>query len=186
MVKNMRIIAGKYKGLKLNEFEYSNIRPTIDRVRESIFNKLQFNISGAKVLDLFGGTGAVSLEFVSRYASEVVTVDNNSNSVKLIKENFAKAKLKPNLMEMDYMTALKKLSKNGCKFDIIFLDPPYASDFGENAINYIFDNDLLDSDGVVVFEHSLEKNIENTDKLKVVDERKYGTVKVSFIGCNNG
>lgn len=182
----MRIIAGKYKGLKLNEFEYSNIRPTIDRVRESIFNKLQFNINGANVLDLFGGTGAVSLEFVSRYASNVVTVDNNPNSVKLIRENFAKAKLKPNLMEMDYMTALKKLSKDGRKFDIIFLDPPYATDFGESAINYIFENGLLNPDGIVVFEHSLEKNIENTDKLKIVDERKYGTVQVSFIGCNNG
>ena len=93
----MRIVAGTLKGLKLNEFEADNIRPTIDRVREAVFNKIQFQVKGANVLDLFCGTGAVSLEFLSRGAS-VTSVDNNKNSIKLIKQNFAKAKLTPNLI----------------------------------------------------------------------------------------
>jgi len=133
----MRIIAGKFKGLKLNEFELNNIRPTIDRVRESIFNKIQFRVSGADVLDLFGGTGAVSLEFVSRNAGNVITVDNNAGSVKLIRQNFEKAKIKPNLLEMDYEKALKKVSDMGLKFDIIFLDPPFDTDFAEKAIKFV-------------------------------------------------
>ena len=147
----MRIIAGKLKGLKLNDFEFDNIRPTIDRVRESIFNKIQFNIPNSVVLDLFGGTGAVSLEFVSRNAGHVTTVDNNANSIKIIKQNFAKAKLKPNLIEDDYMKVLKKFYAEDKKFDIIFLDPPYTTDFGQKVLDYISDNDLLNIDGIVVY-----------------------------------
>ena len=180
----MRIIAGKLKGLKLNEFEYDNIRPTIDRVREAIFNKIQFRIPNSLVLDLFGGTGAVSLEFVSRYANTVITVDNNANSVKLIKQNFSKAKVDLNLLEMDYMSALKKLSDK--KFDIVFLDPPFDTDYGENAINYIMDNELLDKEGIIIYEHLAEKQVNIHSKLMLIDERKYGTIKVSFLEKING
>lgn len=181
----MRIVAGKYRGLKLNEFEYDNIRPTIDRVREAIFNKIQFRVLNANVLDLFGGTGAVSLEFVSRGAN-VITVDNNTNSVKLIKQNFSKAKISPKLLEMDYMKALKKLKSDNSVFDIIFLDPPFASDFADNALEYISENKMLTSDGIIVYEHVLDKEVKIPELLEVVDEKKYGTVKVTYIGCKNG
>ena len=176
----MRIIAGKYKGLKLNEFEFDNIRPTIDRVRESIFNKIQFNIVGSAVLDLFGGTGAVSLEFVSRGAEKVFTVDNNKNSIKLIKQNFAKAKADLNLFEMSYEDALKKF-KGKYKFDIIFLDPPFNTDLGIKALNLIVEYGLLNEDGVVVYEHFQDEKYDFPDGLQVIDERKYGTVKVSYL-----
>ena len=182
----MRIIAGKFKGLKLNEFELDNIRPTIDRVRESIFNKIQFYISGATVLDLFGGTGAVSLEFVSRNAERVITIDNNSNSIKLIKQNFQKAKINPNLHEMDYMKALKKFVSDGVKFDIIFLDPPFATDYAEKAIKFISENNLLNDDGIIVYEHMEGKEFLCPNNLIVEDERKYGTIKVSYLVKNNG
>ena len=181
----MRIVAGKYRGLKLNEFEYDNIRPTIDRVREAIFNKIQFRVLNANVLDLFGGTGAVSLEFVSR-GSNVITVDNNPNSVKLIKQNFSKAKIAPKLLEMDYMKALKKLKSDNLVFDIIFLDPPFASDFADNALEFISKNEMLTSDGIIVYEHVLDKEVKIPELLEVVDEKKYGTVKVTYIGCKNG
>ncbi|MBR4745745.1 MAG: RsmD family RNA methyltransferase, partial [Clostridia bacterium] len=94
----MRIIAGKHKGLILKDFEYLGIRPTLDRVRESIFNIIQFDINGAEVLDLFGGTGAVSLEFLSRGAS-VTTGDISDDALNLIKQNFKKAKETPNLIK---------------------------------------------------------------------------------------
>ena len=182
----MRIVAGKYKGLKLNEFELDNIRPTIDRVRESIFNKIQFKVSGAVVLDLFGGTGAVSLEFVSRNAEKVITVDNNAGSIRLIKQNFDKAKIKPNLLEMDYERALKKVSDMGLKFDIVFLDPPFETDFAEKALKFISSHDLLKDDGVIVYEHVVGKVFECPSGLEIMDERKYGTVSVSYVEKNNG
>lgn len=181
----MRIIAGKYRGLKLNEFEYDNIRPTIDRVRESIFNKIQFNILNADVLDLFGGTGAVSLEFISRGAN-VVTVDNNSNSIKLIKQNFSKAKINPNLLEMDYMKALKKLKSDNKSFDIIFLDPPFDTDFADKALDFIANENMLNDDGIIVYEHVLDKAVNIPNNLEIVDEKKYGTIKVTYLERKNG
>ena len=181
----MRIIAGKYRGLKLNEFEFDNIRPTIDRVREAIFNKIQFNILNANVLDLFGGTGAVSLEFVSRGAN-VTTVDSNSNSIKLIKQNFAKAYVKPNLLEMDYMKALKKLRAENKTFDIIFLDPPFDADFADKSIRYISDENMLNEDGIIVYEHVIDKELKIPENFEILDEKKYGTIKVTYIGRKNG
>ena len=137
------------------------------------------------MLDLFGGTGAVSLEFVSRGAS-VITVDNNSNSIKLIKQNFSKAKSKPNLLEMDYMKALKKLKTENNIFDIIFLDPPFATDYADNALQYIASENMLNDNGVIVYEHMLNKGIAIPENLEIVDEKKYGTIKVSYIGRKNG
>lgn len=182
----MRIVAGKFKGLKLNEFELDNIRPTIDRVRESIFNKIQFRVSNAVVLDLFGGTGAVSLEFVSRNAEKVFTVDSNQNSVKLIKQNFQKAQILPTLYEMDYMRALKKFAIDNVKFDIIFLDPPFDTDYAEKAIKFISENNLLNEDGIIIYEHVLNKQFHCPNSLEIEDERKYGTIKVSYLVQKNG
>lgn len=174
----MRIIAGKHKGLNLFTFEAENIRPTADRVREGIFNKLQFVIKDAKVLDLFGGTGAMGIEFLSRGAEEVIVCDNNQKSVNLIKQNYAKAKETPNLIVKDYLEALKSLK--GKKFDIIFLDPPFATGFGENAIKKINEYNLLEEDGIIVFEHSIEKEY-ISDKYEIIDNKKYGTIMVTYL-----
>jgi 16S rRNA (guanine966-N2)-methyltransferase len=179
----MRIIAGKHKGLQLNTFEYDNIRPTIDRVRENIFNIIQFKVSGSDVLDLFGGTGAISLEFVSRGANKVITCDNNKDSVSLIKKNFSKAKENPDLYIGDYLTTLEKLKEH--KFDIIFLDPPFDTDFGEKSIEFIIKNNMLNDDGIIIFEHLASKDINISNEFEIKNERKYGTVMVSFIGYKN-
>lgn len=174
----MRIIAGKHKGLNLLTFEADNIRPTSDRVREGIFNKLQFIIKDARVLDLFGGTGAMGIEFLSRGASEVIVCDNNQKSVNLIKQNYSKAKETPNLIVKDYLDALNSLK--GKKFDIIFLDPPYATDFGEKAIEKIYEYGLLEEDGIIVFEHGVEKQYES-DLYEIIDNKKYGTIMVTYL-----
>ena len=117
----MRIVAGKLKGLKLTTFDEDNIRPTLDKVREAIFSKIQFEIKGSKFLDLFGGTGAVSLEAISRGAELVCTVDVDNRSVKVIKENFAKAGKENNitLLEGDAVEILKELEGT---YDFIFMD----------------------------------------------------------------
>lgn len=179
----MRIIAGTLKGLKLNEFDADNIRPTIDRVREAIFSKIQFRIKDAQILDLFCGTGAVSLEFLSR-GGNVVSVDNNKNSISLIKQNFSKAKQKPNLLECDYKIALDKLKNQ--QFDIVFLDPPFASDFAENALEIVAKNNMLAQDGIVVWEHPTSKQISYPALFKLIDEKKYGTIAVSYLVVDNG
>ena len=174
----MRIIAGKFKGMVLNTFDAENIRPTADRVRESIFNKIQFLVKDAVVLDLFGGTGAMSLEFVSRGAKTVITCDNNKSSEKLIKSNFAKAKTNPKLLMGNYWDLLDGMNN---KFDIIFLDPPFATDFGEKAIDKIIEKDLIDPNGLIIFEHSIDKNIEYSSKVELVDTKKYGTIVVDYL-----
>lgn len=177
----MRIISGKYKGTKLFEFEYDNIRPTLDRVRESIFNTMQTRINGqTKVLDLFCGTGAFALEFLSRGAGVVVCVDNNPNSISLIRKNFAKCKTTPKLMECDYKKALSRL--RGDTFDIVFLDPPFASNYAQIAINTIVSHKILSKEGVIVWEKHIDTKTQDFDKLKLLDEKKYGTVSVAYYG----
>lgn len=175
----MRIIAGKYRGTNLLSFDADNIRPTVDRVRENIFNKIQFGVVGAKVLDLFGGTGAVSLEFLSRGAEKVITCDNDSRSISLIKKNFQKVGAVPDLKSCDYILALKEC--RGQKFDYIFLDPPFATDYGEKALEKIAEYGLLDESGIVIYEHLEEKQFSLPDGLEIYDERKYGTIVVSFV-----
>ena len=175
----MRIVAGKHRGLNLEEFEADNIRPTTDRVRENIFNKIQFDIPDSSVLDLFAGTGAVSLEFLSRNAKRVVSVDNNNNSIRVITKNFAKAKEKPELIKADYKEAVKQLRGN--KFDFIFLDPPYHLGFGSEALELIAQYELLSEDGVIIYEHLVDTKFDCPDLFEIYDYKKYGTVAVSFI-----
>ena len=178
----MRIIAGKFKGTQLNTFDFDNIRPTTDRVRENIFNKIAFDVLNSNVLDLFGGTGGVSLEFVSRGAN-VITVDNNDNSVKLINKNFAKCRVKPNVMVCDYKKALKILGEQKKVFDFIFLDPPFDSDYGQDAIAQINKFGLLK--GVIIYEHLTGKKFNLPDNFEIFDEKKYGTISVSYIRKRN-
>ena len=179
----MRIIAGKFKGTNLLEFDLDNVRPTIDRVKEGIFNKIQFNIAGSSVLDLFAGTGNISLEFLSRGASHVTVCDNNESSIKLIKQNFKKCKLIPELREGDYKKTLKLLQ--GKKFDFIFLDPPFESDFGQTSLELVLKYDLLSQDGLIIYEHLLNKKYDIPQGFVKTDERKYGTVMVTYIGYDN-
>ena len=175
----MRIIAGSLRGLVLNTFEADNIRPTLDRAREGVFNKIQFLIRDAHVLDLFAGTGAISLEFISRGASKVVTCDNNKKSIDLINQNFKKARQMPNLLCGDYLDVLNKLHKES--FDIVFLDPPFKTDYGIKAILQILKNKQLKEDGIIIFEHSCEEFFEYPEDLVLVDSKKYGYIVVDYL-----
>lgn len=182
----LRIIAGTNKGVVLKTFEAENIRPTIDRVKESVFNKLQFEIKNSVVLDLFAGTGNLGLEALSRGAKMVYACDQNKTSIKIIKENYAKCKQPLNLFEGDFCNALKMYATKKMQFDLIFLDPPYASDCGIKSLEFINKFNLLKSNGTIVFEHT--NNIDltqlNIKNLVVADERTYGTVYVTFLTRN--
>lgn len=178
----MRIVAGKYRGVLLNTFDLDNIRPTSDKVREAIFSKIQFDIQGSNWLDLFGGTGAVGLEALSRGASSVIVADDNMDSCKLIEKNYAKCKIKPDLIKSNFIKTLAYLSSKGSKFDYIFLDPPFATNFGEKSIRLIAEYNLLNEDGMIIYEHAKDnKEVILPQGFEVKDIKNYGTIAVTYI-----
>ncbi len=174
----MKVTAGKYKGRVLNENTFEHIRPTADMVKQSIFNKLFEKVNGAKVLDLFCGTGALGIEAISRGARDAVFVDKDKNSIKLTKSNLQKLGLSPSVYLCDYQEALRKMQ--GEKFDIILLDPPYKAGLYENALKLIEKYDILEDDGVIVCEHERGEKIDYSlyDK---ADEKQYGIKEVTYL-----
>ena len=152
----MRIISGKYKGKKLNGFTIEGTRPTMDRVKESLFAMIQTNLNEAIVLDLFAGSGALGLEAISNGAKKCYLIDNNEEAIKTIKANSTNIKEDLNIIHTDYKKFLKQIDQ---KFDIIFLDPPYQSNQLNKALKIIEERDLLKEKGIVVCEY--EKNTPN-------------------------
>ena len=137
----MRIIAGKFKGKPLKELKHDHIRPTGDKVKQALFTKLQFEIEGARVLDLFCGTGGLGIEAISRGAKEVVFIDKNPKSTSLTKENLRSIKCDAKVYTISYEKAIPKIDG---KFDLILIDPPYKSGVYEDVVKLLFENDLPD------------------------------------------
>jgi len=152
----MRVISGKARGVNLKTPTGMATRPTADRVKEAVFSILQFDLPNASVLDLFGGTGQLGIEALSRGARCAVFVDERDDACKLIKENLKRTKLESQgtVVRSDYAAFLKTTAQ---KFDIILLDPPYAEVFLENSLNLITQIDILQSGGIIVTERPLEK-----------------------------
>jgi len=152
----MRVITGKARGIQLKTPEGLQTRPTADRVKEALFSIIQFEIPGARVLDLFGGTGQLGIEALSRGAKSAVFVDAGEKACTLIRENLKRTKLEGSVVRSDYLDYLKRTKD---RFDIIFLDPPYAEVFLENALNVITEIDILQSNGIIVTERPLGKDL---------------------------
>ena len=154
----MRVISGKARGVNLKTPEGVLTRPTIDRVKEALFSIINFDIPGAEVLDLFGGTGQLGIEALSRGAKSAVFVDQSEQACKLIRENLKRTKLESQgkVIRGDYMDYLSRCREN---YDIILLDPPYAEVFLENALKRITEIDILRSGGIIVAERPLEKEL---------------------------
>ena len=154
----MRVITGKARGVQLKTPEGMTTRPTADRVKEALFSIINFDIPGAQVLDLFGGTGQLGIEALSRGASSAVFVDAGEPACRLIKENLRRTKLEDSakVVRADYLDYLKRCREN---FDIILLDPPYAEVFLENALKCIAEIDILQSGGIIVTERPLGKEL---------------------------
>ena len=170
----MRVVAGKYRGKKLKEFDLSSTRPTLDRVKESIFNLIQFDVMGAVVLDLFSGTGAFGVEAISRGAEKVFFIDSNPQAIKIINENLKGIDGNYVVKNVDALTFLQGEEK----FDIVLLDPPYKTDLGINAIDIIIKQNKLNDNGIIIFETSAEFNFNFNYSGYSVAEKKYGTVRV--------
>ena len=155
----MRVITGTARGVQLKTPDGMDTRPTADRVKEAMFSSIQFDIPGAKVLDLFGGTGQLAIEALSRGASEAVIIDAAETACRLIKENLTRTKLghQAKVVRADYLDYLKRCRE---KFDIIFLDPPYAEVFLENSLRLIQEIDILSSNGIIVTERPVGKELD--------------------------
>lgn len=154
----MRVVAGRARGVALKTPEGMLTRPTADRVKEAMFSIIHFDLPGAKVLDLFGGTGQLGIEAISRGASSAVFVDAREDACRLIKENLGRAGMKDEatVVRADYLAYLKRCKE---KFDIILLDPPYAEEFLENSLKMIAEIDILQSSGIIVTERPFGKDI---------------------------
>ncbi len=154
----MRVITGKARGIQLKTPEGMLTRPTADRVKEALFSIINFDIPGARVLDLFGGTGQLGIEALSRGAASAVFVDAREESCRLIRENLKRTKLEQDarVIRSDYLDYLSRCRE---QYNIIFLDPPYAEVFLENAIKRITEIDILQSDGIIVAERPLGKEL---------------------------
>lgn len=174
----MRVCAGKFKGRVLEENKYDHIRPTADMVKQAIFNKINFILQGAKVLDLFCGTGALGIEAISRGASEAVFVDIDKRSIALTSKNLKKLNISARLINTNYSNAIKRL--NGEKFDIIFLDPPYKSGIYQDCIKLIYEYNLLNENGLIVCEQNKEDEFDFSP-FETIDIKVYGIKKVTYL-----
>jgi 16S rRNA (guanine966-N2)-methyltransferase len=179
----LRIISGEFRGRKLEKLEGMDIRPTTDRVKESLFNMLGARLFDCVFLDLFAGTGGIGIEAYSRGASKIVFIDESSKSIKVLKSNLEMLMLldKVEVYNTDYINAINKLALDNRKFDIIFIDPPYLKGFAQNALIHINDNNLINENGIIVIEHDIQDKMpESVGNLNLQRQKKYGNTMLSF------
>ena len=170
----MRVISGKYKGRKLKGFNIDGTRPTMDRVKESLFGMIQDKIRGSVCLDLFAGSGALGIEALSNGASYCDFIDHNKISIDIICENTKNMDENFNIINCDYKKYLKSVSK---KYDIVFLDPPYDNNLISKVLSYIEKYDLLNAGGIVVCEYENENVITS---LNLIKEKNYGSKRIKI------
>lgn len=178
----MRVISGKYKGKRLNSPIGNDVRPTGDKVKESIFNVIQFDISGSRFLDLFAGSGSIGIEAMSRGAKYTLFADNSKASIDLLKSNLKGVDDDHKIVNRDYRDTL--YSADG-KWDFIFVDPPYKTDYIGEICGIVKDRDMLADGGYIIYEHG-GNAYELPDGMCVCKSKKFGIVTVDYIGRSRG
>ena len=173
----MRVITGTARGRRLKTPEGMDIRPTTDNVKESVFNILQFDIEGRRVLDLFAGTGQLGIECLSRGAKEVVFIDQSQDAVKIVKENLKACGFSAPVLQQDALSYI-----NACgKFDLIFVDPPYDAGLYKPVLDKINSIDILSEGGIILCESRRETDMpELQTPYYLRKEYRYGKVKLSL------
>lgn len=179
----MRVISGSARGLKLKSPKGMDVRPTTDRVKESLFNIINNYIQDSFILDLFSGTGSLGIEALSRGAQRCTFVDSSKDSIEIIKDNLKSTKFidKSEVIFSDAISAINKLGVKRDKFDIIFMDPPYLKNLVVPVLKEIIKRELLEEDGIIIIEHDTTDIIpENIDNLNKYREKNYGNTTLSF------
>ena len=171
----MRIIAGKHRGRVLSPMQGNAIRPTPDRVKESLFQILSDRIKGARVLDLFAGSGALGIECLSRGAGEVLFIDAAAESVALTKKNLALVGESAKVLHLDFRTLLCRVEG---KFGLIFCDPPYKEEYLKEILSIVKERELLTEGGLVIYES--ERDESGAEGWTLFDSRRYGRVKITM------
>lgn len=179
----MRVIAGKAKGHKLETIEGLATRPTTDRIKETLFNIIAFDLPECRFLDLFAGSGAIGIEALSRGASKAVFVEQAPECVQVILSNLRHTKLMQNaeLLSEDVFVALDSLAKDKYSFDIIFMDPPYAAGLAEPVLQKIAEAGLLAKDGYLIMERSSEIPLSLSGRWQVLREKVYKKTILTFL-----
>lgn len=179
----MRIISGKARGTKLYALAGNNTRPTLDRVKESLFNIIQDRIVDSVFLDLFAGSGSIGLEAISRGAQKAILCDSSKEAINIIRKNVCKTHFenKIEIYNLDFQDLLKTKIEN--EIDIAYIDPPYEKDFAINAINILLYKKLLHENSIVIVETDRHELIEQLYSLEIeiLDIRKYGRANLIFI-----
>lgn len=185
----MRIIAGTYRSRVLKSLPGDQTRPTADKIKEAIYSRIGPYFDGGVMLDLFGGSGGMGLEALSRGMEHVVFCDHHGLAMKTIKENIRSLDVydQCTCMKMDYHRALQELSVNKCRFDLIFLDPPYRKQKISEILYFIEQHDLLKENGDIVCESLKEDVFEDTyGSLVKVREITYGITRITYYKRREG
>lgn len=175
----MRVITGTARGKRLRELPGLDTRPTTDRVKEGLFNIIQFDVEGRRVLDLFAGTGQLGIEALSRGACRCDFVDQALAAVKVVRENLRSCGLERQaaVYQRDFLDFLKGTQE---KYDLVFLDPPYASGDLERALEYIAEIDIVSRNGIIICESPADKVLpELPQPYRKGREYRYGKIKVT-------
>ena len=181
----MRVISGSLKGRKIKGYDIDGTRPTMDRVKMSLFGSIQNYIQDAYVLDLFAGSGNLGIEAISNGAKRCFFVDNNYQCIRVIRENIKEFKIedKSTSIEMDYCKALEIFKDKGYVFDIIFVDPPYKEHILLEILEIVRDNHLLSSSGLIILEYNYEYSNE-VEGYILLKKKKYGDKFISIYQKN--
>lgn len=181
----MRVIAGSARHLTLKTIEGMDTRPTTDRIKETLFNMLQYQLAGSRFLDLFSGSGGIGIEALSRGASEAIFVEQNPRAVSCIKENLKTTHLEDRAMVIsaDVLSALKRLEAKSGPFDFIFMDPPYNHQYERMVLEYLTGSKLADGDTTIIVEASRETALDWIEPMgwKIAKVKNYKTNKHIFI-----
>lgn len=181
----MRVIAGKARRIQLNTIPGNDTRPTTDRIKETLFNIINYQLYDINFLDLFSGSGAIAIEALSRGAKHATLVEKNRNAVKCIRDNLERTRLEEQAQVLcdDVFSALRKLEEKKERFDIIFLDPPYNKELEKNVLIFLAKSDLINENSTIIVEASLETNFEYVHELgfEITRDKRYKTNKHIFL-----
>ena len=183
----MKVISGILKGRNITGYEIVGTRPTMDRVKESIFSMIQDNVKESMVLDLFAGSGNYGIEAISNYAKFVYFNDYNKECIKVIRKNLDNFNVldKAKILNMDYKKCLNFLKEEGIQFDLVFLDPPYKLNVIDEVITNLEKNNLLKINSYVIVEMTYDNLKEKYNNLVRIKKRVYGE-KIVYIYRNMG